>query len=682
VSRVAFSHFARHRLTITAIVVLFLLLLTTFVALFRLLAGTAERERSAREKLFERDLHGFEGLFNEDTGYVLDHNLQRFLDPQRPVAPLILPRAYYAAGPAPVPLTLPARPPINCSLALRPVEGAASGHGSFPDRLCAYFAASPTSGPYLYLTTTFMDMTLVSPRKAGFDPGASGIHLSIRSGSGTTSWWLQIEAPSSPPASSGVWRSRLLAFRLAADGQFVPDARVDGWAYVERPEQAVQTVTIDGRVEFAGDTAQPWPPANWESMRIDVARRRVNPESGVATTTRFDAQGETVWSLPALLASFFDAHADVAIRWRLGQGLTESWTIGPTGVGPDAAAMRRHRVRLAGGDLVIQSGEPRHRVQTIPNTRVVVDLADPGIVIQKGVWQTALLLFIVLLGFLGLAAYVFARVLRPISILAINSRQLVPAAMRVTTELPYGDRNDEIGTLSTAFSDLLRETRERAEEARRKQAEEVRNRELNLKTIGHEIRSPLQALLGLHPPGDPSRHYIDRMVRAVKYLFTGTGPQSSFDSVPLVLEHLDVASFLVQLVDNSATAGISGVRYEGPTDGVICLVDPNALEDAVSHLLSNANRHRPPSTQILLKVTVVPAEVCIAISNEGKSIPEEFVERIFDLHFSQTGTREESNQGLGLFVTRNYVSRMSGSVAVRNRVNGVTFEIRLPVSRC
>ncbi|MCC7462024.1 MAG: HAMP domain-containing histidine kinase, partial [Gammaproteobacteria bacterium] len=300
---------------------------------------------------------------------------------------------------------------------------------------------------------------------------------------------------------------------------------------------------------------------------------------------------------------------------------------------------------------------------------------------QKGVWQTTLLLFLVLLGFLALAVYVFLRVLRPIGILAMKSRQLVPAALRVTTELPYGERGDEIGTLSTAFSDLLRETRERAEEARRKQAEDVRNRELNLKTIGHEIRSPLQALLGLHPPGDPGRHYIDRMVRAVKYLFSGTGPQSSFDSIPLVPEQLDVASFLVQLAANAPLAGIPDVHYEGPAAGVVCFVDPDALEDAVSHLLSNANRHRRAGTAIRLTVLGAPAEVCITVFNEGENIPEEIVERIFDLHFSHTATRDESNQGLGLFVTRNYISRMSGSVAARNHVNGVSFEVRLPVSR-
>lgn len=683
-SRPALARLAPHRLTITSVVVLALLLLTTFAALSRLLQATAERERVTRERLFDRDLHGFEGLFDKDTGFVLDHNLVHFLDPLRPVAPLVLPRVYYGARPDPAATALPERTPVNCSLALRPAGPASRGYDSHPDRLCAYFAAGPDAGRYLYITMTFVDLSVLSPRAGGFDPGASGIRLSIDAAAGSSSWWLQFAAPSQQVADSDSRLARLLAYREAPAAGPTPDTRVEGWAYLERPESEVRTVTLDARIDLAAlatavDGARP-PPAR-ESMRIGVARRYLEPADGAAHTMQFAALGETVWSLPALLAPFFDAHADVFIHRRLESGQQQSWSLGPAGVRPGIGAAGHERMHVENGDLVIQERLPRHRRQAIPNTRLSVELVDPGVVIQSGVWQTTLLLFVVLLGFLGLAAYVFVRVLRPISILSTISRRLVPAALRVTTELPYGDRDDEIGTLSTAFSDLLRETRERAEETRRKQAEEVRNRELSLKTIGHEIRSPLQALLGLHAVGDPSRHYIDRMVRAVKYLFTGTGPQSSFDSVPLVLEQLDVAQFLSQLVANAATAGIPDVRYDGPAAGVICLVDPNALEDAVSHVLANANRHRRAGTPIWLRVAALPAEVCIEIANEGENIPDAIVERVFDLHFSQSAAREESNQGLGLYVTRSYVSRMSGSVAVRNRIGGVSFEIRLPVSR-
>lgn len=691
-SRPALTRLARHRLTLTSVVVLLLLLLTTLAALSRLLVATAERDRRVRERLFDRDLHGFEGLFDQDTGYVLDHNLAHFLDPLRPVAPLLLPRSYYVARPRSAPAMLPERTPINCSLALQPVGPASRDYASHPDRLCAYFAADPGSGRYLYVTMTFVDRLLAHPRAGGgFDPAASGVRLSVGDGADAPAWWLQFDTLAPPAPSFEPAVAPLRAYRAVAGGTPAADAGVEGWVYLEQPESEVRTVTLDARIDLAaldvadapagGAAPGARPAPRLEAMRIGVARRYLESATGPAQTMQFGTLGETVWSLPALLASFFDAHADVSIRRRLESGERQSWVLAPSGVQPGAAGPGHQRLHLENGDLVFQSRHPRHLRQAIPNTRLSVELVDPGIVIQNGVWQTTLLVFLVLLGFLGLAAYVFVRVLRPIAVLSMQSRQLVPAALRVTTELPYGERNDEIGTLSTAFSDLLRETRERAEQTRRQQAEQVRARELNLKTIGHEIRSPLQALLGLHAPGDPSRHYIDRMVRAVKYLFTGTGPQAMFDSVPLVLEQLDVARFLAQLVANTASAGIPDVRYDGPASGVVCLVDPNALEDAVSHVLANANRHRRAGTPIVLRVAALPAEVCIGISNEGENIPEEFVERIFDLHFSQAEGREESNQGLGLFVARNYVSRMSGSVAVRNHVSGVSFEIRLPVSR-
>ena len=78
-------------------------------------------------------------------------------------------------------------------------------------------------------------------------------------------------------------------------------------------------------------------------------------------------------------------------------------------------------------------------------------------------------------------------------------------------------------------------------------------------------------------------------------------------------------------------------------------------------------------------------KVAIAVTDQGKGIPEGDIERIFEKFYRRAkGDGRQAGTGLGLAIARGLVTAMGGSIqaespAVRRR--GSRFVIRLPLAR-
>jgi K+-sensing histidine kinase KdpD len=108
--------------------------------------------------------------------------------------------------------------------------------------------------------------------------------------------------------------------------------------------------------------------------------------------------------------------------------------------------------------------------------------------------------------------------------------------------------------------------------------------------------------------------------------------------------------------------------------------DPFSLEDAVTHILRNAQRHRTPGTPITLSLQAGAGQAVIGIHNAGAAIPAQLLGRIFDYGVSEAAADDASGRrGQGLFVVRTYMAKMGGTVQGCNRDGGVLFELCLPL---
>jgi two-component system, OmpR family, sensor kinase len=214
----------------------------------------------------------------------------------------------------------------------------------------------------------------------------------------------------------------------------------------------------------------------------------------------------------------------------------------------------------------------------------------------------------------------------------------------------------------------------------REQARAQQEREM-LQAVGHEILSPLQSLMVLHPGADDAGHrYVQRMQQAVKVLYGQASPSEALQAASLELQAIDLDQFLHHVADNAHFAGIADVRYAGEASPVMVRADEFSLEDVVTHILRNADRHRAPGTPITIALDASqPGTATAAIHNTGEPIEGALLERVFEYGVSSGGdtASDAARRGQGLFVARTYMGKMGGTIEARNEGDGVTLRLTL-----
>jgi two-component system, OmpR family, sensor kinase len=239
---------------------------------------------------------------------------------------------------------------------------------------------------------------------------------------------------------------------------------------------------------------------------------------------------------------------------------------------------------------------------------------------------------------------------------------------------------DELGVLAGGLQDLL----QRVNEDVRREHIRVAQEKDTWHAVGHEIMSPLQSLMVLHGSvDDPAHRYISRMQQAVRVLYGSASPSEAFESTALNVQTLDASEFLSHIASNSAAAGIQGVTFTPAAQAVTVRADEYSLEDAVSHVLRNAQRYRLSGTPIAITLTVNTSEgkapeAVVAIHNQGPHIAADMLGKMFEYGVSdQQDAGALGNRGQGLFVAKTYMAKMGGTITARNVEDGVCFELRL-----
>jgi K+-sensing histidine kinase KdpD len=109
--------------------------------------------------------------------------------------------------------------------------------------------------------------------------------------------------------------------------------------------------------------------------------------------------------------------------------------------------------------------------------------------------------------------------------------------------------------------------------------------------------------------------------------------------------------------------------------------DSYSLEDVVSHLLRNAQRHRTAGSTIRIAAARETGQAVVTVHNAGAAIADSLLERIFEYGVSgEEGAAAGGQRGQGLFVVRTYLAKMGGTVRALNVDGGVSLEWRLPLA--
>jgi signal transduction histidine kinase len=102
------------------------------------------------------------------------------------------------------------------------------------------------------------------------------------------------------------------------------------------------------------------------------------------------------------------------------------------------------------------------------------------------------------------------------------------------------------------------------------------------------------------------------------------------------------------------------------------------LRQATLNLAINALEAMPEGGELRLALEREPNLARILVSDTGRGIPAELIERIFEIHF----TTKPAGTGLGLFVARSLLTAQGGALrTLASGPQGTTFELTLPLPR-
>ncbi len=237
------------------------------------------------------------------------------------------------------------------------------------------------------------------------------------------------------------------------------------------------------------------------------------------------------------------------------------------------------------------------------------------------------------------------------------------------------------------------------EKAARRDAEIAnRLRDEFLATVSHELRAPLNSILGwgrLLQKGQLDAPTIEKAVSTIvrnaesqNRLIEDLLDVSRIISGKLRLEvmtikPINVVESALETVRPAAEA--KGIKIEITGDGDISHIsgDPNRLQQVIWNLLSNAIKFTPNEGVVRLEIERAEDFVEIRVKDTGVGIKEEFLPHVFD-RFSQadaSSIRKFGGLGLGLAIVRHITEMHGGTVHVSSagENKGSTFVVRLPL---
>jgi signal transduction histidine kinase len=225
---------------------------------------------------------------------------------------------------------------------------------------------------------------------------------------------------------------------------------------------------------------------------------------------------------------------------------------------------------------------------------------------------------------------------------------------------------------------------------RRRSEQQARLKDLFVGVLGHDLRSPLNAIVMAietcsKDSSLPEKHRraanaameaSNRMQRMISDVLDLTRGQLG-GGIPVVLGPIDLGIVCRSVVDECRLAHPDRkvlVDAEGNLRG---RWDSDRLLQVVSNLVTNAIEHCTEDP-IVVSVKDMGSSVVVEVRNFGRPIPASELATLFD-PFSRG--RATSGLGLGLYIVREIVRAHDGAAEVRSTPGeGTTFRITLPKS--
>jgi PAS domain S-box-containing protein len=215
-------------------------------------------------------------------------------------------------------------------------------------------------------------------------------------------------------------------------------------------------------------------------------------------------------------------------------------------------------------------------------------------------------------------------------------------------------------------------------------------------TLSHELRTPMTAVLGAAKTllrddinlGPERRKQLLEMIGAQGTRLTQITEEvllaNRLDRGDLRIdsERVDLSRLVDRAVETMRQDVPESVSLTAATNGGVEAVgDPDRIEQVLVNLIDNAVKYSPEGGEVVVRAVPSAVSVRVEVVDQGMGISPAEQEAVFEKfyrgdpqHLSVPG-----GTGLGLYICRELVQRMGGSIGVRSRPGeGSTFWFDLP----
>lgn len=204
-------------------------------------------------------------------------------------------------------------------------------------------------------------------------------------------------------------------------------------------------------------------------------------------------------------------------------------------------------------------------------------------------------------------------------------------------------------------------------------------------TIAHEINNPLEAAINLlylaHNSSAPeevqryignAEHELSRMAHITRK--TLAFHRSSSVAAPANL--CDLLQEVVEIYDRRIHNQRITVEMDCPHDLVVTTFRADLVQIA-SNLIVNALDALAPGGRLAIRAQPDEDGACLEIEDNGSGISPENLERVFEPFFT---TKRDTGTGLGLWIVKDLVEKLGGTVSVASRADGPRHGTRFSIS--
>ncbi len=244
---------------------------------------------------------------------------------------------------------------------------------------------------------------------------------------------------------------------------------------------------------------------------------------------------------------------------------------------------------------------------------------------------------------------------------------------------------------------IERELLSREKENTRIQVERERLKSTLLRSISHDLRTPLTGITGsagflLDNLGIMDEATIKSMLKdicsdsewlstMVENLLNLTRIQEGRLDINKKKEVVDdLVASAVRLVSNRVGNHI--LKMETPEDILLVSVDGRLFIQVLVNLLDNAFRHSGTGTTVTLRVKQDGNCLKFVVSDNGIGIPNDKIDKIFDNFFTTAYENGDKQRGVGLGLTicKAMVEAQGGTIrAFNSPQGGAVFEVSMPM---